>query len=137
MATHYSTLAWKIPWIEKPGRLQSMGSQRVGHDWATSLSLSLTIIVTKHEYMFPAQQKVQSLVTKSTFLLYFQGCTASGNLGLNFLCLLHHPLSCTEAWYPWSSLLLTDVEDRDIFEEIPVTEISVCQLHIPWDSEGR
>ena len=37
MATHSSTLAWKIPWTEKPGRLQSMGSQRVGHNWATSL----------------------------------------------------------------------------------------------------
>ena len=32
MATHSSTLAWKIPWTEDPGRLQSMGSQRVGHD---------------------------------------------------------------------------------------------------------
>ena len=32
MASHSSTLAWKIPWREKPGRLQSMGSQRVGHD---------------------------------------------------------------------------------------------------------
>ena len=32
MATHSSTLAWKIPRIEEPGRLQSMGSQRVGHD---------------------------------------------------------------------------------------------------------
>ena len=32
MATHSSILAWKIPWIEEPGRLQSMGSQRVGHD---------------------------------------------------------------------------------------------------------
>ena len=32
MATHSSTLAWKIPWIEEPGRLQSMGLQRVGHD---------------------------------------------------------------------------------------------------------
>ena len=39
MATHSSTLAWKIPWTEKPGRLQSMGLLRVGHDWATSLSL--------------------------------------------------------------------------------------------------
>ena len=37
MATHSSTLAWKIPWTEEPVRLQSMGSQRVGHDWATSL----------------------------------------------------------------------------------------------------
>ena len=32
MAIHSSTIAWKIPWIEEPGRLQSMGSQRVGHD---------------------------------------------------------------------------------------------------------
>ena len=39
MATHSSTLAWKIPWTVEPGRLQSMGSLRVGHDWATSLSL--------------------------------------------------------------------------------------------------
>ena len=39
MAPHSSTLAWKIPWTEEPGRLQSMGSQRVRHDWATSLSL--------------------------------------------------------------------------------------------------
>jgi len=39
MATHSSTLAWKIPWMEGPGRLQSMGSLRVRHDWATSLSL--------------------------------------------------------------------------------------------------
>ena len=39
MAPHSSTLAWKIPWMEEPGRLQSMGSLRVRHDWATSLSL--------------------------------------------------------------------------------------------------
>ena len=39
MAPHSSTLAWKIPWTEEPGRLQSMGSRRVGHDSATLLSL--------------------------------------------------------------------------------------------------
>ena len=39
MAPHSSTLAWKIPWTEEPGRLQSMGSLRVRHNWATSLSL--------------------------------------------------------------------------------------------------
>ena len=38
MAPHFSALAWKIPWTEEPGRLRSMGSLRVGHDWATSLS---------------------------------------------------------------------------------------------------
>ena len=39
MAPHSSTLAWKIPWTEEPGGLQSMGLLRVGHDWATSLWL--------------------------------------------------------------------------------------------------
>ena len=36
IATHFSILAWRIPWTEKPGGLWSMGSQRVGHDWATN-----------------------------------------------------------------------------------------------------
>ena len=39
MAPHSSTLAWKIPGMEEPGRLQSMGSLRVRYDWASSLSL--------------------------------------------------------------------------------------------------
>ena len=39
MAPHSSTLAWKIPWTEEPGWLQSMGLRRVGHNWMTSLSL--------------------------------------------------------------------------------------------------
>ena len=48
MATHASILAWEIPWTEDPGRLQSMGSQRVRHTWATSLSFcSLTLVLTK------------------------------------------------------------------------------------------
>ena len=42
MATHSSILAWKIPWTEEPSKLQSMGSQRVGHDWATSLHWMLS-----------------------------------------------------------------------------------------------
>ena len=44
-----STLAWKIPWMEEPGRLQSMGSLRVRHDWATSLSL-FTFMHWKREW---------------------------------------------------------------------------------------
>ena len=44
MAPHSSTLAWKISWMEEPGRPQSMGSLRVGHDWMTSLSFSLSCI---------------------------------------------------------------------------------------------
>ena len=44
MAPHSSTLAWKIPWMEEPGGLQSMGSLRVRHDWETSLSLFTSCI---------------------------------------------------------------------------------------------
>ena len=44
MATHSSTLPWKIAWTEKPGRLQSMGSQRVGHDWVTSLTHTIRVL---------------------------------------------------------------------------------------------
>ena len=44
IATHSSTLAWRIPWTEEPGGLQSMGSQRVRHDWATSFSLHNSLL---------------------------------------------------------------------------------------------
>ena len=44
MVPHSSTLAWKIPWMKEPGRLQSTGLLRVGHDWATSLSLFISCI---------------------------------------------------------------------------------------------
>ena len=57
MATHSSTLAWKIPWMEEPGRLQSMGSRRIGHDWATSLSLVTCTILFRdlHEPATPSR----------------------------------------------------------------------------------
>ena len=47
MATHSGTLAWKIPWMEKSSRLQSMGSQSVRHNWATSLSLFMASWISK------------------------------------------------------------------------------------------
>ena len=47
MAFHSSTIAWKIPWTEEPGRLQSMGLQRVGHDWETSHSHIYTWVLEK------------------------------------------------------------------------------------------
>ena len=49
MAIHSSTLAWKIPWLEEPNRLQSMGSQRVRHDRATSLHY---IYIYTHIYKY-------------------------------------------------------------------------------------
>ena len=52
IATHFSTLAWKIPRTEEPGRLQSTGLQRVEHDWVTSLSLSLTVNKIKYTFIW-------------------------------------------------------------------------------------
>ena len=46
MATHSSTLAWKIPWMEETGKLQSIGLQRVRHDWVTSLSFFLCFFLS-------------------------------------------------------------------------------------------
>ena len=52
MAMHSSTLAWKIPWTEEPGRLRSMGLQRVGQDSVTSLLVSLSRhIITKLRFL--------------------------------------------------------------------------------------
>ena len=63
MAPHSSTLAWKIPWTEEPGRLQSMGSLGVGHDWETSLSL-FTFMHWRRKWQptpvfLPGESKVQ------------------------------------------------------------------------------
>ena len=58
MATHSSTLAWKIPWMEEPSRLQSVGSQRVGHNWATSFFFFF-FLVAQMVKNSPAVQETQ------------------------------------------------------------------------------
>ena len=65
MAIHSSTIAWKIPWTEEPGREESVGSQRVGHDWATSLSLS------------PKQEKNKYITIKATIIVFTTGSVLS------------------------------------------------------------
>ena len=64
MATHSSTLAWKIPCMEEPNRLQSMGSQRVTHDRVTSLSLSPDMIINSGTAAMknPGQTKSDNLL---------------------------------------------------------------------------
>ena len=83
MATHSSTLAWRIPWREEPGGLQSTGSQRVRHDWAISLSLCPITLLQPcflvpgnfcwffwifhiHNYVF---------IIGDSFISYFANCT--------------------------------------------------------------
>ena len=61
MATHSSILVWRIPWTEDPGRLQSMGSQRVGYDWVTNTPLA----------SIPSLGLLASLTFSTNLLLYF------------------------------------------------------------------
>ena len=69
MATHSSILAWRIPWIEEPGRLQSMGSQKVGHDWVTSLHF---ISTTQTYHTVFCTNILQYLCTKPFNYLIFE-----------------------------------------------------------------
>ena len=59
MATHSNILAWKIPWTEEPGRLQSMGSQRVRHDWTTSFHFT-----SSHAYEWIRHKQVKQFWPK-------------------------------------------------------------------------
>ena len=72
MATHSSTLAWKIPWTENPSRLQSMGSQRVGHNWATSLSHGMT-----HGFTELNKAVIHVICLVSFLWLWFSFCLPS------------------------------------------------------------
>ena len=81
MATHSSTLAWKIPWTEELGRLQSMGSQRVGHNWATSLHFTSFIFTHTHIIWNPEPGYRTSLsqrTNKHTIISDSAGCRLLG-----------------------------------------------------------
>ena len=52
MATHSSILTWRIPWTEEPGRLQSMGLQRVKHGWVTYTHTLIHTLTNTHTYTF-------------------------------------------------------------------------------------
>ena len=87
MAPHSSTIAWKIPWTQEPGRLHSMGSQRVRHDWTTSLhftSLQSTGSIA-------GTQRLSCSMTCRIFP--YQGWT---------LCLLHWQVDSLPQNYQWN-----------------------------------
>ena len=75
MAPHSSTLAWKIPWTEEPGRLQSMELLRVRHDWATSLSLFTFMHWRRQWQPTPVFLPGESQGQGSLVGCYLWGCT--------------------------------------------------------------
>ena len=95
LATHSSILAWRIPWTEEPGRLQSMRSQRVRHDWATEHACS------ENEVILPA---VAILSPSSSFI------HSTHDFPFNYICTVNVSVSLNK-WWPLSSvysLLLND-----------------------------
>ena len=88
VAPYSSTLAWKIPWMEEPGRLQSMGSLRVGHDWATSLSL-FTFMHWRRKW----QPTPVLLLRKSHGRRSLVGCSPLGRWGSDTTERLHFHFS--------------------------------------------
>ena len=77
MAPHSSTLAWEIPWTEEPGRLQSLGSLWVGHDWATSLSLFTFMLWRRQWQPTPVFSPGESQGRRSLVGCHLWGCTES------------------------------------------------------------
>ena len=77
MAPYSSTLAWKIPWTEEPGRLQSMGSLRVGHDWETLPSLFTFMHWRRQWQLTPVFLPGESQGRGSLVGCHLWGCTES------------------------------------------------------------
>ena len=106
MATHSSVLAWRIPWTEDPGGLQSMGSQRVGHDWS-DLARTHHFTWPNVLYRFP---QVQYRVLRCN-KLHPQG--AFSNLAVSFLPPVH-PLSSVPLLLTTHSSYMHMHRDADI-----------------------
>ena len=103
MAPHSSTLAWKIPWKEEPGRLQSMGSLRVRHDWATSLSC-FTFMHWRRKW----QPTPVILPGESHGRRNLEGCSPWGHWGLDTTERLHftftyHATKCLQLCFKLTS----------------------------------
>ena len=145
MAAHSTILAWRIPWKEEPGRLQSTGSQRVRHDWATSLSLSTQ---TKKELRENSRMAFVAYSLCFTVRNYFCGLQSYLKFRLNrnntfswassfsHVCVMHMPsifLKKNNKTKPkYSSLKLSLYLFKCLRESLFVFLLNICLLgHYP------
>ena len=97
MATHSSMLVWRIPWTEEPGGLQSMGSQRVGHDWATSLhftSIGASGTLGVHKILSSSLSVAAAKMLFAFSVLFFPVCTVEFSRS----CMILQQIECRN-WY--------------------------------------
>ena len=132
MATHSSILAWRIPWTEGPSRLESMGSQRVRHDWAT---------FTFFHFLFP-QLDCQGMAGTAFLHTFVSLCSSSS--------------MCKEADVCWRAQVVLDIslvvqmvrnlpamqepwvrslDQEDLLEKGMATYSSILAWEIPWTEE--
>ena len=108
MAMYYSVLAWRIPWTEAPGGLQSMGSQRIGHGWATFTSL----------YYVSCSSHSKSLLHQLTRVIHANNLESSE--GRKKIKSIHHMLSC--------SVISDSLQPHGLYP---------TRFLCPWDFPGR
>ena len=139
MATHSSTLVWKIPWMEEPGRLQAMRSLRDRHNWATSLSL-FTFMHWRRKWQptpvfLPGESQGWGSpmgcpiygVTQSRTRLKRLSSSSSQSIGASASDL---PLN-TQDWFPlgWTSLILQSKRFSRVFSNTTVQSINSLALN--------
>ena len=128
MAAHSSILAWRIPWTKEPGGFQSMGSQRVGHDWATNIHtqplscqgsplLMLFMQVTLHPFHYPStRRKCPTTVYTSHVASPFPGAWVASSqlcLGCFAFLLFHEPSVITHGMaHVWTTYLGTPEKNQ-------------------------
>ena len=125
MATHSSIIAWRIPWTEKPGGLQPMGLQKVGHDWATD-------IINNHHmtWLNECSMSILQVRTQGGWMTC-DSCIGSrqlrdvSGLGLRSLCLLSWCFSMAGPWETTAFLLPPQGSERKNF-----FLLSLCQYDL-------
>ena len=113
MATHSITLAWRIPWMKEPARLQSTGWQRVRHDWATSLSLSFSSLSVLNTMSITAQRGEKEIGQPET--------------GKSYICFGHLPKATWILGLYLDSILQTTNNPKEHLQ---------C-MTAAWREEGR
>ena len=133
MAPHSSTLAWKIPWTEEPGGLQSMGSLRVGHDSATSLSLSTFMHWERQWHPTPVFLPGESQGRGSLV-----GCSPWGHtdpIALRTIPLV--TLCANKDSWPWLSASACMHSHSVMSNSVRPHRQQPTRLPHPWDSPGK
>ena len=127
MAPHSSILAWKIPWMVEPGRLQSMGSLRVRHDWVTSLSLFTFIHWRRQWQPTPVFLPGESQGWRSLVGCHLWGLTESDRTEAT--------CSSSSGTYPGHTLLCSFVSPRRGLQPSLLLSIETISLPRPFHDE--